>query len=110
MSEAPERIWACMDGPMVGLFVSGGYDAGWPEYVRADLFDAVKDGCDALEARVKALTESLTYISDLVSAIQIKAKADGYQVDGLTALQISLDPDHLQSTARAALQENTDDR
>jgi hypothetical protein len=34
---APERIWACMDGPMVGLFVSGGINMGWPEYIRADL-------------------------------------------------------------------------
>lgn len=35
--KAPERIWACIEGPMVGLFVSGGHTAGWPEYIRADL-------------------------------------------------------------------------
>ena len=36
MTDAPERIWACMGGPMVGLFVSGGNNGGWPEYVRED--------------------------------------------------------------------------
>lgn len=36
MTEIPERIWACMGGPMVGLFVSGGNNGGWPEYVRED--------------------------------------------------------------------------
>jgi len=25
-----------MGGPMVGMFVSGGNNGGWPEYVRAD--------------------------------------------------------------------------
>ena len=54
MSEAPERIWACMDGPMVGLFVSGGYNAGWPEYVRADLFDAGKAERDNYKALYEA--------------------------------------------------------
>lgn len=54
MSKAPERIWACMDGPMVGLFVSGGYNAGWPEYVRADLFDAVKAERDNYKALYEA--------------------------------------------------------
>ena len=37
MSDLPERIWACMGGPMVGMFVSGGNNGGWPEYVRADI-------------------------------------------------------------------------
>lgn len=36
---APATILACMEGPMVGLFVSGGYTAGWPRYVRADIAD-----------------------------------------------------------------------
>ena len=36
MTNAPERIWACMGGPMVGMFVSGGNNGGWPEYVRED--------------------------------------------------------------------------
>lgn len=40
MSDDPKRIWACMQGPMVGLFVSGGPTAGWPEYIRADLLEA----------------------------------------------------------------------
>lgn len=37
MNDAPDRIWACMSGPMVGLFVSGGNNGGWPEYVRTDI-------------------------------------------------------------------------
>ena len=41
MTDAPERIWACMGGPMVGLFVSGGNNGGWPEYVRADIVQAL---------------------------------------------------------------------
>ena len=41
MTAAPERIWACMGGPMVGMFVSGGNNGGWPEYVRADIVQAL---------------------------------------------------------------------
>ena len=41
MSDLPERIWACMGGPMVGMFVSGGNNGGWPEYVRADIVQAL---------------------------------------------------------------------
>ncbi len=136
MSEAPERIWACMDGPMVGLFVSGGYDAGWPEYVRADLFDAVKaerdnykalyeaerddellniarqagyqDGVEdrrKLEARVKALTAALEFYAD--------RGFDGYNV-GIGDYGLSIEAGEIikdgGDRARAALQENTDDR
>lgn len=36
---APTRIWACLEGPMVGMFVSGGYTADWPKYIRADVAD-----------------------------------------------------------------------
>lgn len=55
MSGAPERIWACMEGPMVGLFVSGGNNAGWPEYVRADLAaTAEQAGYDRAIAEVVA--------------------------------------------------------
>ena len=32
-----------MQGPMVGMFVSGGLTAGWPEYVRADLIEAAPE-------------------------------------------------------------------
>ena len=52
MSDAPETVWACMEGPMVGLFVSAwsGPDApAWPRYVRADRIAA-------LEAEVTRLT------------------------------------------------------
>lgn len=124
MSEAPERIWACMDGPMVGLFVSGGYNAGWPEYVRADLFDAVKaerddellniarqagyqDGAEdrrKLEARVTALTAALEFYAD--------RGLDGYDV-GVTDYGLSIEAGEIikdgGERARAALQENTDE-
>ena len=43
MSDLPERIWACMGGPMVGMFVSGGNNGGWPEYVRADIVPHVNE-------------------------------------------------------------------
>lgn len=43
MSDLPERIWACMGGPMVGMFVSGGNNGGWPEYVRADTVPHVNE-------------------------------------------------------------------
>lgn len=105
MSKAPERIWACMDGPMVGLFVSGGYNAGWPEYVRADLFDAVKAERDTLEARVKALEEALNSADDALTeaeAILGGEYGDHYQTlcDTMIGLRNKI----------AALQENTDDR
>lgn len=42
MSEAPKRIWAFHDGPMVGYFVgqSPGEGAYVAEYIRADLVEA----------------------------------------------------------------------
>jgi hypothetical protein len=43
MSDLPQRIWACMGGPMVGMFVSGGNNGGWPEYVRADTLPHVNE-------------------------------------------------------------------
>lgn len=66
MSEAPERIWACMDGPMVGLFVSGGYNAGWPEYVRADLYAKLEADLAAANARADALREAAELDADLL--------------------------------------------
>ena len=66
MSETPERIWACMDGPMVGLFVSGGYNAGWPEYVRADLYAKLEADLAAANARADALREAAELDADLL--------------------------------------------
>ena len=42
MSEAPKRIWAFHDGPLVGYFVgqSPGEGANVSEYIRADLVEA----------------------------------------------------------------------
>lgn len=42
MSEAPKRIWAFHDGPMVGYFVgqSPGEGAYVAEFIRADLVEA----------------------------------------------------------------------
>lgn len=47
---APATIWACMEGPMVGLFVSGGYTAGWPKYTRADSHDKLVEALKAAAA------------------------------------------------------------
>lgn len=52
-NNAPARIWACMDGPMVGLFVSGGNTLDWPEYIRADI---AANLADAL-ARIIAIAD-----------------------------------------------------
>ena len=55
MTDTPERIWACMGGPMVGMFVSGGNNGGWPEYVRADIVQALTAERDALIAQRDAV-------------------------------------------------------
>lgn len=72
MSETPERIWATVNGLRTGMpgahsWLIGGWEARAKqseretEYVRKDLFDAVKAERDALEARVKALSEALEF-------------------------------------------------
>lgn len=53
--KTPATIWACMEGPMVGLFVSGGYTAGWPKYIRADSHDKL---VEALEALLKIIEDA----------------------------------------------------
>ena len=53
MTNAPERIWACMGGPMVGLFVSGGNNGGWPEYVSADIVQSLTAERDRLRAALE---------------------------------------------------------
>ena len=55
MNDLPERIWACMGGPMVGMFVSGGNNGGWPEYIRADIVQALTAERDRLR---EALTDA----------------------------------------------------
>jgi len=85
MSDNPERIWACMQGPMVGLFVSGGHTAGWPEYVRADMIEFqghenkrliaevmlqmrwktdTQQYADKLEAEIERLREALAFYAN----------------------------------------------
>ncbi len=49
---ASTRIWACMEGPMVGLFVSGGDSVDWPEYVRADVADKLVEALKAAEQQL----------------------------------------------------------
>jgi hypothetical protein len=44
-----------MGGPMVGMFVSGGNNGGWPEYVRADIVQALTAERDALIAQRDAV-------------------------------------------------------
>ena len=53
MTDAPERIWACMGGPMVGMFVSGGNNGGWPEYVRADIVQSLPAERDRLRGGIE---------------------------------------------------------
>ena len=72
MTELPERIWACMGGPMVGLFVSGGNNGGWPEYVSADIVQSLTAERDAridpahvqamIDAAEPALAEALAAV------------------------------------------------
>lgn len=48
---APEKIWACMNGPMVGMFVSGGHTADWPRYVRADIADKLIEALEIIAGK-----------------------------------------------------------
>jgi len=57
MTDAPERIWACMGGPMVGMFVSGGNNGGWPEYVRADIVQSLPAERDRLRKMLEAIID-----------------------------------------------------
>jgi len=79
MNDAPDRIWACMSGPMVGLFVSGGNNGGWPEYVRADIAHA------ALEAAVLAERERCARLADSVSIIASAFHSDRADARGEAA-------------------------
>ena len=74
MNDAPDRIWACMSGPMVGLFVSGGNNGGWPEYVRAD----------AARAELEALD------SDAIAKIRADALREAAEVGGQAAVDLLL--------------------
>ena len=70
-----------MDGPMVGLFVSGGNNAGWPEYVRADRIEA-------LTAEVERLNEALRVCvmeaADWArQAGEAKGKLEGSEMPGI---------------------------
>lgn len=107
MSEAPERIGLVSNG-LGGFALWNREDNKFDpaiEYVRADLFDAMKAGHDALEARVKELTEALSvadYALLEAEAILGGEYSDHYQplCDTMTDLRNKI----------AALQENTDDR
>lgn len=75
MSDAPERIWACMDGPTVGLFVSGGYNAGWPEYVRADLYAKLE--ADLASANARADVAFASGIEAAAQTVEAYSEYDG---------------------------------
>ncbi len=114
MTEAPERIWATINGSRVSTYSPPFLIGGWEsrsrkierevEYVRADLFDAVKAERDTLEARVKALEEALNSADDALTeaeAILGGEYGDHYQTlcDTMIGLRDKI----------AALQENTDE-
>ena len=79
MTDAPKRIWACMEGPMVGLFVSGG-TSKWPEYLRADLIDM-----DVLR-RVEAALEPFAADAGILGRRDLVAARDA-----LTALRAMME-------------------
>lgn len=54
---APECIWACMEGPMIGLFVSGNNTLDWPEYIRADIADKL---AETYLSRARRLKQEMT--------------------------------------------------
>ena len=58
MSDAPERIW--INGAMA-MGVSG---KGWPEYVRADLYEQRGERIAELQAEVERLREQFTCVWD----------------------------------------------
>ena len=91
MTELPERIWACMGGPMVGMFVSGGNNGGWPEYVRADAIEA-------LTAERDRLREALA----IIDAIDPEHHIDGCALTVVRGLVL-----RMGETARAALKGET---
>lgn len=106
MSNLPERIkaWPWNNHTYAGQWHVNGRGET-TEYVRKDLFDAVKTDRDTLEARVKALTEALSvadYALLEAEAILGGEYSDHYQplCDTMTDLRNKI----------AALQENTDDR
>lgn len=66
---APTRIWACMEGPMVGLFVSGGDSVDWPEYVRADDHDKLVEALEKLVAWKHAVDTVAPELGGLLVAI-----------------------------------------
>ena len=90
MSEAPERIGLVSNG-LGGFALWNREDNKFDpaiEYIRADLFDAVKAERDTLEARVKALT----------AAEALVAECDIYLKEGETPRQ-RMDRDHLDVLA-----------
>jgi len=117
MTEAPERIWATVNGLRTGMpgahsWLIGGWEARAKqseretEYVRKDLFDAVKAERDTLEARVEVLTQALEFYADESTYVTHYARE---ACDRCTRSFEPINEDRGE-TALRALQENTDDR
>lgn len=77
VKHTPERIWACMGGPMVGMFVSGGYTADWPQYVRADIADEMLEALRQMVVNSEA--DGKAYRDCHKKALAAIAKAAGGQ-------------------------------
>ena len=126
MSNLPERIkaWPWNNHTYAGQWHVNGRGET-TEYVRADLFDAVKAERDALEARVKALSEALDERQDSGRDFWMKwtqkrletrnamflrdAKlALGGDMRALRTRVEMMEAEPMQIVLSAALQENTD--
>lgn len=106
MSNLPERIkaWPWNNHTYAGQWHVNGRGET-TEYVRADLFDAVKAERDALEARVKALSEALEFYADESTYV---THYEREACDCCTRIFEPINEDRGE-TAREALQENTDE-
>lgn len=87
---APERIWACQSGPMVGLFVSSwsGPDVPvWPRYTRTDLHTAERDArIAALEAALAEASYGLTWAKAQIRDYHGVSQIDLPPIDRASAL------------------------
>lgn len=57
----------------------------------------------------ETLREALEEIANPILAMQLRAKAEGYKLDGMIASMLAKDPEYLKGIARAALSKDTKD-
>lgn len=115
---APDRVWACMAGPMAGMFVSGGFAADWPEYVRADIaaapdmLTALKEAQSVLATLIdpgsQHVSSSLVFFQVMAAEEKARAaiaKAEGREAEAAdeAARQAKADLARAIAACRAAL-------